>query len=45
MTAEHLIDRIPALRKGIEAGTVGMVGARYRLEDGRVETVYENFGG
>lgn len=44
VTAEHLIDRIPALRKGIDEGTVAMVGARYRLEDGRVETVYENFG-
>lgn len=44
VTAEHLIARIPALRSSIEAGTVAVVGARYRLEDGRVETVYENFG-
>lgn len=45
VTATHLLDRIPSLRKGIDDGTVGLVGARYRLEDGRVETVYENFGG
>ncbi|WJY68787.1 Carbonic anhydrase [Corynebacterium auris] len=39
ITAEHLIDRIPAIQAGVAEGTLGVVAARYRLEDGRVETV------
>ncbi|SDR70098.1 carbonic anhydrase [Corynebacterium timonense] len=39
ITAEHLIDRIPAIQTGVADGTLGVVAARYRLEDGRVETV------
>ena len=42
--AEHLAARIPSVMAGLEAKTVGVVGARYRLSDGRVETLYENFG-
>lgn len=42
--AEHLAARIPSVVKGLQDGTVGVVGARYRLSDGRVETTYENFG-
>ena len=42
--AEHLVARIPAVISGLEHKTVGVVGARYRLSDGRVETTYENFG-
>ncbi|MDY5786219.1 MULTISPECIES: carbonic anhydrase [unclassified Corynebacterium] len=42
-TAEHLVDRIPAIQAGIAAGDLGVVAARYRLEDGRVETVMEHF--
>ncbi|WP_095660670.1 carbonic anhydrase [Corynebacterium glaucum] len=38
--AEHLEDRAPA----VKARGVGVVGARYRLDTGRVETVYEHFG-
>lgn len=37
--AQHLEDRVPSIR----AKGAGVVGARYRLEDGRVETVYEHF--
>ncbi len=43
ITAEHLIDRIPAIQEGLKAGTLGVVAARYRLEDGRVETVSQHF--
>ncbi|WP_018018140.1 carbonic anhydrase [Corynebacterium capitovis] len=43
ITAEHLIDRVPAVRDGLDAGTLGVVAARYRLEDGRVEPVLERF--
>lgn len=42
--AEHLAARIPSVVKGLQAGTVGVVGGRYRLSDSRVETTYENFG-
>ena len=42
--AEHLAARIPAVASALRAGDVGVVGARYRLSDGRVETTYENFG-
>lgn len=42
--AEHLSARIPSVVQGLEEGTVGVIGARYRLSDGRVETTYENFG-
>ena len=38
--AHHLEDRIPA----IKAHNVGVVGARYSLDSGRVETIYEHFG-
>ena len=42
--AEHIVARIPAVVAGLEARRIGVVGARYRLSDGRVETTYENFG-
>ena len=42
--AEHLVARIPSVISGLTHKTVGVVGARYRLSDGRVETTYENFG-
>lgn len=38
--AQHLEDRIPA----IKARNVGVVGARYHLDSGRVDTIYEHFG-
>ncbi|UIZ91868.1 carbonic anhydrase [Corynebacterium sp. CNCTC7651] len=38
--AQHLEDRVPA----IHARGAGVVAARYRLADGRVETVYEAIG-
>lgn len=41
LTAQHLIDRIPALQDGAKNGTIGIVAARYSLADGRVETVSE----
>ncbi|SDL92885.1 carbonic anhydrase [Corynebacterium mycetoides] len=43
ITAQHLIDRIPALQDGAADGTIGVVAARYSLADGRVETVSEHF--
>ena len=42
--AEHIAARIPSVMAGLENKTVGVVGARYRLSDGRVDTTYENFG-
>lgn len=42
--AEHIVTRVPAVAIALEAGKLGVVGARYRLSDGRVETTYENFG-
>ena len=42
--AEHLVARIPAVVAGLSKRSIGVVGARYRLSDGRVETTYENFG-
>ena len=42
--AEHLAARIPSVVAGLEEKKIGVVGARYRLSDGRVETTYENFG-
>lgn len=45
VTAEHIIARIPSLRTELENGTVGVVAARYRLEDGRVTSVQEHFAG
>lgn len=44
ITAEHLIDRIPAIQAGVKDGSLGVVAARYRLADGRVETVSEHLG-
>lgn len=43
--AELLASRVPAVAAALGDGTLGVVGARYRLSDGRVETTYENFGG
>ncbi|WP_342318404.1 carbonic anhydrase [Corynebacterium mayonis] len=43
ITAEHLVDRIPAIQDRVKSGTLGVVAARYRLADGRVETVAEHF--
>lgn len=45
VTAEHLLHRIPAAKGRVEDGTLGIVAARYRLEDGRVTPVMERFGG
>lgn len=42
--AEHLAARIPSVVAGLKQKKIGVVGARYRLSDGRVETTYENFG-
>ena len=42
--AEHIAARIPSVVAALEEKTIGVVGARYRLSDGRVETTYENFG-
>ena len=42
--AEHIAARIPSVMAALENKTVGVVGARYRLSDGRVDTTYENFG-
>ncbi|GAB3086285.1 carbonic anhydrase [Corynebacterium aquatimens] len=44
VTAEHIIARIPELAEGLVSGDVGVVAARYRLEDGRVTSVEEHFG-
>ena len=35
----HIIDRSPEISSRLETGEVGVVGMRYRLEDGRAETV------
>ncbi|AWB84648.1 carbonic anhydrase [Corynebacterium liangguodongii] len=43
ITAQHLIDRIPALQEGAADGSIGVVAARYSLAEGRVETVEEHF--
>ena len=42
-TAEHLMHRIPTVAARIADGTLGIVAARYRLEDGRVTSVEEHF--
>ena len=39
ITAQHLVERIPSINK---EGT-GVVAARYLLDSGRVETVWEHF--
>nr|VDG64074.1 carbonic anhydrase [Streptococcus thermophilus] len=44
VTAEHLRHRIPAVEGRIADGSLGIVAARYRLEDGRVTPVGEHFG-
>ncbi|KAA8730795.1 beta-hydroxylase [Corynebacterium tuscaniense] len=44
-TAEHLIHRIPPVQAKIADGSLGIVAARYRLEDGRVTVVEEHFAG
>lgn len=36
---EHIIDRSPEIQDRLEAGTVGVVGLRYRMSDGRAETL------
>lgn len=41
ITAQHLEDRVPSISN---SGT-GVVAARYHLDGGRVETVYEHFAG
>ncbi|WKK62140.1 carbonic anhydrase [Corynebacterium sp. P3-F1] len=45
VTAEHIMARIPSLQEKVEDGSVGVVAARYRLEDGRVTSVQEHFAG
>ena len=45
VTAEHIMARIPALQSKVDEGSVGVVAARYRLEDGRVTSVQEHFAG
>ncbi len=44
VTAEHLRHRIPDVEDRIADGSLGIVAARYRLEDGRVTPVGEHFG-
>ncbi|MDK8794917.1 carbonic anhydrase [Corynebacterium sp. MSK041] len=44
-TAEHLVHRIPPVQARIADGSLGVVAARYRLEDGRVTSVEEHFAG
>ncbi|MEH0147173.1 carbonic anhydrase [Corynebacterium sp. Q4381] len=41
ITAQHLVDRVPSIR----SSGAGVVAARYHLDGGRVETVYEHFAG
>lgn len=36
---EHIVDRSPEIQARLEDGRVGVVGMRYRLSDGRAETV------
>lgn len=38
-TVSQIISDVPAARRLLDAGTLGVVGARYLLEDSRVETV------
>ncbi|MDO5032239.1 carbonic anhydrase [Corynebacterium sp.] len=38
-TVSQIIDGVPAARRLLDAGTLGVVGLRYRLEDSAVETV------
>lgn len=45
VTAEHLMHRIPDVQGRVDDGTLGLVAARYRLEDGRVTAVEEHFAG
>lgn len=41
ITAQHLVDRVASIR----SSGAGVVAARYHLDGGRVETVYEHFAG
>lgn len=36
---EHVIDRSPEIQRGLEEGSVGVVGLRYRLSDGKTEMI------
>lgn len=38
-TVETLFTQLPLLKEKVEEGSVGVVGARYRVSDNRVETV------
>ena len=38
---QHIIDRSPQIKEGLEAGRVGVVGLRCRLDDGHADTVVQ----
>ncbi|STC68831.1 carbonic anhydrase [Corynebacterium pilosum] len=42
ITADQLITRIPSIHKALHAGELGVVAARYRLSDGRIEEVVKH---